>query len=210
MKSIYVRTTFLSIIIGLLLLNISSFININAQGLLSVQLTSFKVDSRNGNVGLHWKTMPEQNLMQFEIEYSDDGKYYHNLGFIPARNSINGDFYEFEHPVSYSDSAFYRLKIVDNNRRWLYTNPVLYHVNKITAFFVYPSVITTHIMNIFLNDPFYSLEVVSMNGTVMLKQNLSGKTGRINVPLSANLSAGTYIVQLKNYDKTITQKIIIQ
>jgi hypothetical protein len=209
MKTIYVRTTLLSIIIGFLL-NISSFTNINAQGLWTVQLSSFKAVSKNGNVGLSWKTAKEENLMQFEIEYSDDGKYYRNLGFIPARNSINGDFYEFEHPVSYNDSAFYRLKIVDNNRKWLYTNPVLYHVNKITAFFVYPSVITTHIMNIFLNDPFYSLEVVSMNGVVMLKQNLSGETGRINIPLSANLGAGMYIVQLKNYDKTITQKIIIQ
>jgi hypothetical protein len=210
MKPIYVRTTLLSILISCFLLIISSLSRIDAQGLWSVQLTSLKVDSRNGNVGLTWKTASEQNLMQFEIEYSDDGRYYRNLGFIPARNSINGDFYEFEHPVSYNDSAFYRLKIVDKNRRWLYTEPILYHVNKITAFFVYPSVITTHIMNIFLNDPFYSLEVVSMSGAVMLKQNLSGKTGRINIPLSANLSAGTYIVQLKNYDKTITQKIIVQ
>jgi hypothetical protein len=210
MKSIYIRTTFLSIIISCLLLNISSFIKINAQGLWTVQLTSLKAESRNGNVGLNWKTTSEQNLMQFEVEYSSDGRYYRNLGFIPARNSINGDFYQFEHAVTYSDGAFYRLKIVDKNRKWLYTEPVLYHVNKTTAFFIYPSVITTNIMNIFLNDPFNSLEVVSLNGTVMLKQNLSGKTGRINVPLSTNLSAGMYIVQLRNYDKTITQKILIQ
>ena len=210
MKPNYACTTFLSILCSCFLLITSSFSKTNAQGLRSVRLTNFKVDSRNGNVGLNWKTESEENLMQFEIEYSDDGKYYRTLGFIPARNSINGDFYEFEHPVSYSDSAFYRLKIVDNNRRWLYTEPILYYVNKITAFFVYPNVIRTHVMNIFLNDPFYSLEVVSLNGTVMLKQNLSGKTGRINVPLSANLSAGAYIVQLRNYEKTITQKVIIQ
>jgi hypothetical protein len=65
-------------------------------------------------------------------------------------------------------------------------------------------------MNIFINDPFNWLEVVSMNGTVMLKQNLSGKTGRINIPLSPDLGAGVYIVQLGNYDRTITQKVVIQ
>jgi hypothetical protein len=210
MKPIYARTTILSALICCLLLNISVFTTVNAQGLWTVQLTSFKAESRNGNVGLSWKTASEENLMQFEIEYSPDGKYYRNLGFIPARNSINGNFYEFEHPVSYSDSAFYRLKIVDNNRKWFYTDPVLYHINKMTAFFVYPSVITTHLMNIFINDPFNWLEVVSMNGTVMLKQNLSGKTGRINIPLSPDLDAGVYIVQLGNYDRTITQKVVIQ
>jgi len=182
----------------------------HAQGLYEAQVINFKAESKNGNIGLTWKIESEKNLRQYEVEYSSDGKYYKNLGFIPARNTINGNFYEFENPVSYNDSAFYRLKSVDNTGRWLYTKPVLYRVNKITAFFVYPSVITSHVINIFLNDPFYSLEVISLNGEVMLKQNLSGKTGRFNIPISPNLSAGIYIVQLSNYDKKITQKVIIQ
>jgi len=205
MKTIFIRTAFL-----FLLVCCCVSASTHAQGLYTVQIANFKAESRNGNVGLTWKTESEQNLRQYEIEYSLDGRYYKNLGFIPARNNINGDFYEFENPVSYSDSAFYRLKIVDNIGRWLYIEPVLFQVNKITTFFVYPSVITSHVMNIFLNDPFYSLEVVSMNGEVMLKQNLSGKTGRFNIPISPNLSAGMYIVQLSNYDKKITQKVIIQ
>jgi len=181
------------------------------QGLFTIQVTSFKAESRNGNVGLTWKTASEEHLRQFEVEYSSDGKYYRNLGFIPARNSINGDFYEFEHPLSYTDSAFYRLKVVDDRGRWLYSNPVLYYVNKITAFFVYPSVINSRVINIFLNDPFKWLEVVSLNGTVMLKENLSGKMGRINIPLSSDLASGMYIVQLSDYqNRAITQKVIVQ
>jgi hypothetical protein len=203
MKTLYVRT-----IIFFFLL--CAALRSNSQGLWTVQLTSFKAESRNGNVGLTWKSASEENLMQFEIEYSRDGRFYRNLGFIPARNSINGDFYEFEHPVSYSDSAFYRLKIVDNRGRWLYTPPVLYHINKITSWFVNPSVISTGVMNIFLNDPFDWLQVVSINGTVLLKQNLSGKMGRINVPISADVAKGTYIVQLGDHYRTITQKVVIQ
>lgn len=204
MKTIYIRATvfFLSLCVacaaGM------------AQGLSTLQITSFKAESRNGNVGLSWKTASEENLMQYEIEYSPDGRYFRNLGFIPATNRITGDFYEFEHPVSYSDSAFYRLKIVDNRGRWLYTTPVLYYVNSINAFFVNPSLITTHIMNIFLNDPFDWLEVVSLKGTVMLKQNLSGKMGRINIPMASNIAAGVYVVQLRNHYRTITQKVVIQ
>jgi hypothetical protein len=75
-------------------------------------------------------------------------------------------FYEFEHAVTYSDSAFYRLKIVDNNRRWMYTNPVLYHVNNTTAFMIYPSVVTSHVLNVFLKDPFKFLEVVTTSGEI--------------------------------------------
>jgi hypothetical protein len=184
--------------------------DLSAQGLATVQLTHFKAESRNGNVGLSWQITAETDLRQFEIEYSRDGKYYQNLGFIPARNHPSGDFYEFEHSVSYNDSAFYRLKIVDETGRWLYTDPVLYYVNKISAFFVYPSVINTSALNIYLQEPFYSLEVVNLNGAVMLKQNLDGKTGRISVSISPFLSSGVYIVQLKNHYETITQKVIIQ
>ena len=206
MKTILVRTTILPVFTCLLFFSI----NVRAQGLITTQLSNFKAGSRNGNVGLSWKTVSEHDLRQFEIEYSRDGRYYQNLGFIPARNHLSGDLYEFEHPVTYNESAFYRLKLVDQNGRWLYTDPILYYINKISAFFVYPSVINTSVMNIFLQEPFYSLEVVNMNGVVLLKQNLSGKTGRISVPVSPLLSAGVYIVQLRNYDKTITQKVVIQ
>lgn len=204
MKTIYICAVILVSFVGAFALPAA------AQGLWTIQLTSFKAESKNGNVGLSWKTTSEQNLREFEIETSSDGKYYRNLGFIPALNSINGGFYEFEHPVSYTDSAFYRLKIVDDGGRWLYTKPQLYRVNKITAFFIYPSVITTGVMNIFLNDPFNWLQVVSMNGTVILKENLDGRMGRINIPLSKSFNAGTYVVQVGNYNKTITQQVIIQ
>jgi hypothetical protein len=185
-------------------------IDLSAQGLATFQLTHFKTESRNGNVDLSWQTTAETHLRQFEIEYSRDGKYYHNLGFIPARNHPGGDFYDFEHSVSYSDSAFYRIKIVDETGGWIYTDPVLYYVNKISAFLIYPSVINNSAMNIYLQEPFYSLEVVDLNGAVMLKQNLDGRTGQISVPVSPLLSSGVYIVQLKNDYKTITQKVIVQ
>jgi len=208
MKTICTRTTIISIVVCSFMLSAS--LNTSGQGLQAVQLSDFKAESKNGNVGLSWKTSSEKDLRQFEVEYSEDGKYYHNLGFIPATNTINGNFYEFEHPVSYTDSAFYRLKIVDRNGSWLYTKPVLYSINNTTALFVYPSVISSRIINIFLKDPFNSLEIVSMNGTVMLRQNLSGETGRINIPVSPTLASGMYIVQLDTYGKTITQKVMIQ
>jgi hypothetical protein len=205
MKTIYNCTT-------ILLLLAFFFIpsGIDAQGLRTLQITNFKAVSRNGNVGITWKTDKEKDLRQYEIESSSDGRYYENLGFIPARNNINGDLYEFENTVYYSDSVFYRLKIVDVNGKWLYTDPVLYKINKTTAFLIYPSVIRSHMINLFLDDNFDFIEVINMNGAVLLKQNLSGKTGRISIPVSPDISAGAYVVQLKNGNRTITQKIVIQ
>lgn len=205
MTTVYIRKGFI------LILSLFAFVLVEAQGLLTTQIKDLNATSRNGNVQLSWKTEYEQNLAQFEVEYSDDGgRYFRNLGFIPATNRLNGDFYQFTHTVSYTDSAIYRLKILDSADRWVYTEPVVYHVNKITAFFVYPSVITTGTLNIFTNDPFNSLQMVAMNGTVVLKQNLSGKMGRFNIPLSKSIGTGTYVVQLADKNRVITQKVIIQ
>src|SRR6476646_3508557 len=183
---------------------------VNGQGLGTLRITYLKAQSRNGNVGITWKTDKEENLREYEIESSSDGRYYKNLGFIPATNNINGDVYEFENTVDYTDSIFYRLKIVDAKGKWLYTEPVLYKINKTTAFFIYPSVISSHSINVYLNDGFDFIEVTNMNGAVLLKQNLGGKTGKITIPVSPAIASGLYVVQLKNQDRTITQKIVIQ
>ncbi len=205
MKTVYNCTT-----ISLLLAFFFIPSSINAQGLNTLQITNLKAESRNGNVGITWKTDKETDLRQYEIESSSDGRYYKDLGFIPARNNINGDIYEFENTVDYTDSVFYRLKIVDVNGKWLYTQPVLYNINKTTTFLIYPSVTSSHTIDIFLDHGFDFIEVTSMNGAVLLKQNLSGKMGRISIPTSHDLSAGVYVVQLKNDYRTITQKIVIQ
>jgi len=183
---------------------------VSGQGLGTLRITDLKAQSRNGNIGITWKTDKEENLRQYEIESSSDGRYYKNLGFIPAVNNINGDVYQFENTVDYTDSAFYRLKIVDANGKWLYTEPILYKFNKTTAFLIYPSVINSHTINVFLNDGFDFIEVINMNGEVLLKQNLSGKTGKVSIPFSPDISAGIYVVQLRNESRTITQKIVVQ
>ena len=183
---------------------------VNGQGLGTLRITYLKAQSKNGNVGITWKTDKEENMRQYEIESSSDGRYYKNLGFIPAVNNINGDVYQFENTVDYTDSAFYRLKIVDANGKWLYTEPILYKISKTTAFLIYPSVINSHTINVFLNDGFDFIEVINMNGEVLLKQNLSGKTGKVSIPVSPDLSAGIYVVQLRNESRTITQKIVVQ
>ena len=183
---------------------------VNGQDLGTMRITYLKAQSRNGNVGITWKTDKEENLRQYEIESSSDGRNYKNLGFIPPANNINGDVYQFENTVDYTDSAFYRLKIVDANGKWLYTEPILYKINKTTAFLIYPSVINSHMMNVFLNEGFDFIEVINMNGEVLLKQNLSGKTGKVSIPFSPDISGGIYVIQLRNESTTITQKIVVQ
>jgi hypothetical protein len=174
------------------------------------KLLEFKATSKNGMVGLTWRTEYEENLAQFEVEYSRDGKNYQSAGIVHATNSLTGNIYSFEHRILYTSEVFYRLKIIDNTNLWQYSDPIIVPVEKTARLFVYPSVITTRMITIIINDPFDWMQVVSTNGMVMMKQNLSGKTGRMDIPLSPTIASGIYIVQLGNPTTTITQEIMIQ
>lgn len=174
------------------------------------KLLEFRATSRNGMVGLTWRTEYEENLLQFEVEYSRDGINYQSAGIVHATNSPTGNIYTFEHKMSYTNEAYYRLKIMDITNHWQYSDPIMVPVEKTARLFVYPSVITTRMITIKIDDPFDWMQIVSTNGTVMQRQNLSGKTGRLDIPLSPTVASGVYIVQLGNQTATITQKIIIQ
>src|SRR5205823_2992804 len=104
----------------------------------STKLLEFKATSRNGTVGLTWKTEYEENLLQFEVEWSRDGKNYQSAGIVHATNSPNGNIYSFEHKISYTSEAFYRLKIMDITNHWNYSDVILVPVEKTARLFVYP------------------------------------------------------------------------
>jgi hypothetical protein len=177
---------------------------------VQTRLVEFKATSKNGMVGLTWKTEYEQNLTRFEVEYSRDRVNYQNVGYVLATNSPTGNIYSFEQKIAYSSDLFYRLRIVDINNRWSYSDPLQVPVEKISRQFIYPNVISNGVITVIIDDPFDWLQITSMNGTIMLKQNLSGKTGRLNIPISPTMADGMYIVQLKNLTETITQKIMVQ
>ena len=200
------RTKLVIFVIATFILSSSFLASLSFQ----TKLLEFKATSRSGMVGLTWKTDYEENLLRFEVEWSTDGKNYQTAGRVPAVNSLNGNSYSFEHKISYTSEAFYRLKIMDVTNHWQYSDPISVPVEKTARLFVYPSVITTNMITIKVEDPFEWMQIVSTNGTVMMKQNLSGKTGRLDIPLSPTVASGIYIVQIGNKTTTITQQIMIQ
>ncbi len=182
--------------------------SISVGSVLPLVLSQFTAVSHNGVAQLNWKTSSEEGLQQFEIEYSLHGNDFTRAGIVPAKNSPSGAAYEFNQVINYSASIYYRLKMVDFDGSYHYSNVIVVFINKQNTNFVYPSVITTGILNMFINEPFTSVELLSMNGAIVLKMDITGRIGNLAIPVYA--AAGTYIVQLKNHEKTLLQRIIIR
>ena len=101
-------------------------VNVNP---LPVTMLSFTARNVNGDVLLNWSTSSEQNNKGFNIERSVDGKNYSFVNFVKgAGNSVvvenyaSTDSKAFE--VSNSNTLYYRLKQVDYNGKYAYSNVV--------------------------------------------------------------------------------------
>ncbi len=168
--------------------------------------------ANDGNV-IRWRTTWEpDNLKLYEIEYSTDNIHYQQAGVLPAGNYLNGKIYEFRHyPVNARDRVWYRIRITDANGRFDYTQSLSQIANGTTQNYVFPTIINSGMVSLYLNDSFKSLQIVSMDGRIIQTQILSGNKGRIDISLNP-LAQGICFVRVlgETRQRDIITKIFIQ
>jgi glucose/arabinose dehydrogenase len=77
------------------------------------------------------------------------------------------------------------------------------------GFRIYPTVISTGFINLYLQQPWKKLELVSMSGAIVKEVSLTGRTGRIDISVN-EIPAALYLVKVTGSNKTAVQKIIVQ
>jgi len=94
---------------------------------LPLTLINFSGKNSGDYNDLTWKTTAEVNVSKFEIERSLDGNGYSKIATVPARNILTGADYGFHDNVRSiynSNSIFYRLKMIDIDGKYQYSNVV--------------------------------------------------------------------------------------
>lgn len=178
---------------------------------LNGNFTQFK-GSLAGNKGyLIWNTSNEKELRYFEIEKSNDGINFEKIGSVYAKNT-NEASYNFSDPEAINGNRYYRLKMVDIDQRYKYSNTIVLNTtmlfefknvqnpftNKITADVIVPS---DGLLNIVLyNDKGQKIS----SHPVVVKKGLT-RVSTENLPV---ISSGVYIVSAEFNKENIRQKII--
>jgi hypothetical protein len=79
-----------------------------------LELVDFQGIIKQENHYLTWVTLNESNVSHFDIEQSEDGKTFKNIGQVKAvGNSIERQIYHFQNQTPQYFSTFYRLRMVD-------------------------------------------------------------------------------------------------
>jgi glucose/arabinose dehydrogenase len=177
---------------------------------LPVKLTSFTGTPGYEGVGLNWQTAMEKNFSRFDVEYSTDAQRFFQIGTVNSNSTLAGNTYQFFHQINDSGDKYYRLKMIDQDNSFNYSNIISINGSQedLKANFVRPSLIDNKMMHVLLDEPFNSLELVSTNGNILFKQDITHKNGTLSIPVEA-VSSGMYIVRLQGNDRIVNQKILI-
>jgi Secretion system C-terminal sorting domain/Fibronectin type III domain len=175
------------------------------QNPLPVTLGSFVGIKQNGNNLLSWTTSTEQNSKGFELQRSADAANFSAISFVESK-AVNGTSnatlsYSFNDVKPFVGNNYYRLKQVDKDGKWAYSQVVLLKGNKaaqidITA--IYPNPVA-NTLNLIINAPTtdkVTVTVTDIAGKILLQQIASLAAGDNTMQLNVSkLTAGTYVIK---------------
>jgi hypothetical protein len=173
---------------------------------LAVNLANFTAKEENCKAVLKWTSGTEQNFNRYEVEFSKDGNRFSNVGTIKATGSNNN--YLFTHAPDNS-KGFYRLKMIDNDGKFKYSEVVNTTVNCFSKQIqLYPNpankVININIASIAGNT---TARVVNAIGQPIITKTLNAGLNVVNV---ATLPTGTYAVIVTDAQgNQTTHKVIV-
>lgn len=155
-----------------------------------------------GAVLLSWYTPNDVVGELYEVQKSGDGKNFVSFqSIVSGRNG--GTSYQASYQPDEADPAklFFRIKQTEAGGGTKYTavKTVVLPGKPGPSMKVYPTVASDWIRVYFANGPKddWSIRIISMNGKVMKKTELS-KSDYTRIPVSGLLPSGMYIVQAQN------------
>ncbi len=179
---------------------------------LPVTLLEFGVAKLDNKSLISWVTGSELSSSHFDIEYSKDGKSFEWIGEKVAQgNSNTTTEYEFIHENPSSGHNYYRLKQVDLDGKFEYTETKFLVWNRDQLFHYQPNP-TRNELHLFWEgslDQEIEISLFSNIGELVLNQKYSMNLGANNTTLDLeHLLSGTYIMVVHGKDFTIREKII--
>ena len=182
---------------------------VNINGVLPVELTKFEARSKNDMVELSWRTASEQNNDYFEVEHSFDGITFNVAGKVRGQGTTTIPVdYAFLHRQPVIGNNYYRLKQVDYDGVFAYTDVVVVNMDPRTdGVLIYPNPTGSQVVISIGDRP----EKINFRLTDMMGLGLDLQPALVNAGWQLDLSElpnGIYMVRMDYNGKTITKRII--
>ena len=172
------------------------------------RVTGFTGIIKNGEYEISWETVIEENIRQYDVEYSYNNVDFQRAGVVNANRSTS---YKFSHVTSNKQYIYYRLRIVDISGKAEYSNTVTI-TNSLARGddFTAPTIVRDGMLYIVLTNSYKDLMLVDSKGQTVYRENIGQRTGRISLALP-ELPMGAYFIRLVGSGgNAVTKKVMIQ
>jgi hypothetical protein len=183
-------------------LSVSSLLLVGSAAALPVRLVSFVASKSDQTVRLNFRTSNEQNTAFFGIERSADGAVFNTIGTLAAQppasaNGIQDKNYLFYDTKPLSSLNYYRLKMVDVDGTFRYSEVLAIAFDKDDKLTVFPNP-AQQVINVQLQAPQgpVLLELRDAAGRLVRTMHLQSGGGTLSTAIVvASLARGLYYIQ---------------
>lgn len=177
---------------------------------LPLQWLSFTGKKINGQSLLEWKTDNETNTSHFVIERSPNGSIFESIGTRGAANSNGIHSYSFTDVQPLQGINYYRLKQVDRDGRFTYSNIIRISFDESgRPLLLYPNPAEGYVYLIFAGKK-ETVSIKLYDGTGRWVKTISSANQSPMRLELANLPAGKYYVQVSDGETTATGTFLKQ
>lgn len=151
---------------------------------------------------LSWIVTSQMNVDHFEVEYSSNGTDFRKIASVNPRNQSGDIRYDYLHKFDRLTDAFYRIRVVDADGAYQYSNVELVKaITMVTKAAVYPNPVTgseATLKIVLKENTMVDIEIFNSAGALVYVDRRQGAKGenqyRMNI---ARLAAGVYQVRCR-------------
>ena len=152
----------------------------------------------NSKVDLKWITDNEINTSHFVVERSFAGALFNSIGTVTSANTSGLQEYDFIDQSPENGINLYRIKQIDINGNYKYSEVRTVYFSNGSLVKVYPTITSTSI-TIYRLASDMSFNLFDMNGRSLIQGSLSIGSKELNI---SNYSKGLYLLKVANSNGT--------
>lgn len=179
-----------------------------------LHLITFTAHLQDQTTHLQWTTANEQNFSHYEIERSNNSREFAKVGRVNWKGVSEKNEYSYANNLDGLPSAinrlYYRLKMVDKDGKFTYSNIVEIKLPTGNGFTVYPNPASTHIQLQFNKSLTGKTNIVITDaaGKVVLSTVVNILSSVVSIS-TVKLAAGSYTVKVISNLGTFSRHLVV-
>jgi hypothetical protein len=192
-----------------------SIMSLATNYILPVTLINFNAYISEKSVKTEWTSMNEANVEYYEIERAAETGNFTIVGTVKGKNNANEINYVFYDANPYNGTNLYRIKAVDRNGKFSYSQVVSVNFKSSMSYVLaYPNPSKNHQFSLQLKSVptgTYRLQLFSLNGALVFIKTINyvGSSSQL-VQLPSAIKPGVYLLRLSSSSNYYNVQLLLE